>query len=96
MNHSSLIQFAGRTNDDLHYSIVLNEDTMDNRSILFEFFNVYDSFEIQRGHPISEKYPVLFQFVPFSLIQNVHIKTEIINEEFHKNEDRKQKLNEIL
>lgn len=67
-DNSHIIQIAYRTKtslNDLHYSIVLKNDSMDNRNKIFEFFDRFDLLDI------SSKYPVYFQFVPIELIQNI-------------------------
>lgn len=58
--------------NDLHYSIVLQDDTVSNRNKLFSFFDHYDLLEI------SSKYPVYFQFVPSELIEKINY-IEIVN-----------------
>ena len=58
--------FRSKTSfNDLHYSIVLKEDNMDNRNKIFEFLDMYDLMDI------SKKYPVYFQFVPHELIGKI-------------------------
>ncbi len=57
--------------NDLHYSIVLKEDNMDNRDNLFEFLNWLDSSDI------SAKYPVYFQFVPVEFSDRINFVEEI-------------------
>ncbi|WP_315816882.1 hypothetical protein [Paraflavitalea speifideaquila] len=49
--------------NDLHYSIVLNDDNITNRNKVFDFFDKYDLLDI------SSKYPVYFQFVPIELVE---------------------------
>ncbi len=51
--------------NDLHYSIVLKEDNISNRSKIFEFLDKFDLLDI------SKKYPVYFQFVPVELIGKI-------------------------
>ncbi|MCG8698102.1 MAG: hypothetical protein MI922_08615 [Bacteroidales bacterium] len=60
------------TMDDLHYSIVLKEDNMDNRNKIFDFFDKYDLLDI------SSKYPVYFQFVPIELKDKILIEGDVI------------------
>jgi hypothetical protein len=57
--------------NDLHYSIVLKEDNIDNRNKLFDFFDRYDLLEI------SSKYPVYFQFVPVELVGKINYSEEL-------------------
>jgi hypothetical protein len=57
--------------NDLHYSIVLKEDSIDNRNKLFDFFDRYDLLEI------SSKYPVYFQFVPVELVGKINYSEEL-------------------
>jgi len=69
-----IIQTAYKTktsSNDLHYSIVLKKDDIDNRNRIFDFF---DKFYIL---DISDKYPVYFQFVPPELIGKMHLNEEI-------------------
>lgn len=66
--NKTLIQSAYRSKtslNDLHYSIVLQEDTMENRSKIFHFFEIYDLLDI------ATKYPIYFQFVPAELLNKV-------------------------
>lgn len=66
--HANLINGAYRTkttNDDLHYCIVLNDDTTENRCVLFDFFDQYEEIDF------SSKFPVYFQFVPDYLINKI-------------------------
>lgn len=67
-NKSHLISKAFRTKttlNDLHYSIVLNEDTMENRVEIYSFLDEYDLIEGAIGHPIY------IQFIPSSLIEKL-------------------------
>lgn len=57
--------------NDLHYSIVLKEDNMDNRNRVFDFFDRYDLLDI------STKYPVYFQFVPIELVEKINYSEEL-------------------
>jgi len=67
-HNSSIIQSAYKTKtslNDLHYSIVLNSDDIENRNKIFDFFDKFDLLDI------STKYPVYFQFVPAELIDKI-------------------------
>lgn len=55
----------------LHYSIVLKQDNIANRSTMFDFFDTYDNIAL------SNKYPVYFQFTPQELIEKIKIKEEV-------------------
>lgn len=57
--------------NDLHYSIILKEDNVDNRNKIFDFFDKYDLYDI------SSKYPVYFQFVPEELISKLNYSEEL-------------------
>lgn len=57
--------------NELHYSIVLKEDNIDNRTQVFEFLNKFDLFDL------SSKYPVFFQFVPVELVNNINYAEEL-------------------
>ena len=56
---------------DLYYSIVLKEDSIDNREEMFDFLEKYDLLNI------STRYPILFQFTPIELIDKINAKEEI-------------------
>lgn len=74
-HHSQIIKFAYRTKtyfNDLHYSIVLIEDNILNRSQILEFYEKYDLLEI------SHKFPVFLQFVPVELISKIPTSEEIV------------------
>lgn len=58
--------------NDLHYSIVLKEDSFENRNSIFEF---YDKFDLQE---VSYKCPVYFQFTPIELVDRIKVKEEIV------------------
>lgn len=65
---SNSIETAFRTKtsmNDLHYCIVLKDDTMENRAEIFDFYDRYDLLDI------SARYPVDFQFVPANLIGKI-------------------------
>ena len=55
----------------LHYSIVLKDDNIDNRNIIFEFLNRYDLLDM------GNKYPVYFQFIPTELAHKINSIEEI-------------------
>ncbi|NII27468.1 hypothetical protein HB364_20435 [Pseudoflavitalea sp. X16] len=57
--------------NDLHYSIVLKEDNIDNRNTVFDFFDKYDLLDI------ASKYPVYFQFVPIELVEKINYSEEL-------------------
>ncbi len=58
-------------NNDLHYSIVLKSDTIENRASIFEFFELYNKLDIY------SRYPVFFQFVPIELMGEISSASEI-------------------
>lgn len=49
----------------LHYSIVLKEDTHQNRESILRFFDHYDLF------PVSQGCPIYFQFLPIELVSQL-------------------------
>lgn len=57
--------------NDLHYSIVLKEDNIDNRNKIFDFFDKYDLLEI------ANRYPVYFQFIPVDLVNKLNYSEEL-------------------
>jgi hypothetical protein len=57
--------------NDLHYSIVLKDDNIENRNKVFDFFDKYDLLDI------SSKYPVYFQFVPIELVEKINYSEEL-------------------
>ncbi len=72
--NASIVKEAYRTKtalDDLHYSIVLKKDNIDNRNKIFDFFDNFDLLDI------SSKYPVYFQFVPNELIEKIQVSESI-------------------
>lgn len=72
--NSQIIQGAYRTKtslNDLHYSIVLKNDTIDNRNKIVNFFDKFDLLDI------STKYPVYFQFVPIELIGRILVSESV-------------------
>jgi len=72
---SDLVHSAFRTKtefNDLHYCIVLNEDTLDNRLDIFDFYNDYDL------SALSDKFPVYIQFVPLYLIDKINIDHPLV------------------
>jgi hypothetical protein len=69
-----LIEKAYKTKqslNDLHYSIVLKNDTLDNRTKLFSFLDNFDLMDI------SQKHPIYFQFIPESLSEKINYNEEI-------------------
>ena len=72
--NKSIIHTAFRSTtilNDLHYSIVLQEDNIENRSRIFEFLDKFDSQDI------ATRYPVYIQFVPVELMDKVKFNEEI-------------------
>lgn len=57
--------------NQLHYSIVLKEDSIDNRTKIFEFLDKYDLLDM------ANKYPVYFQFVPTELAHKINSIEEL-------------------
>lgn len=55
----------------LHYSIVLRNDNMENRLAIFDFLSFYYALDV------SSKYPVYFQFVPIELSDKIKHKEEV-------------------
>ena len=73
-SQASIIQKAYRTQtalNDLHYSIALKHDNLENRNKLFDFFDKFDLLDI------SNKYPVYFQFVPIELMDKILVNEVI-------------------
>ena len=69
INNKSLIEkvlISYNTLNNLHYSIVLKDDNIDNRNAIFEFLNKYDLLDV------SNEYPVYFQFVPIELAHRIN------------------------
>jgi hypothetical protein len=69
VNNKSLIAkvlISYNTLNNLHYSIVLKDDNIENRSTIFEFLNRYDLLDL------SNKYPVYFQFIPIELAHKIN------------------------
>ncbi|MBP7269125.1 MAG: hypothetical protein KBA16_00585 [Bacteroidia bacterium] len=56
---------------DLSYSISLKEDSHDNRTEIFTFFDWLYSFQYDK------KYPVVFQIVPTELLDKIKFEEEI-------------------
>ena len=72
--NSKLIDKAFKTKanqNDLHYSIVLKNDNLDNRNKLFSFLDNFDLMDI------SQKHPIYFQFIPKKLIDKINYNEEI-------------------
>jgi hypothetical protein len=73
-HNAEIIQNAYRTKtsmNDLHYSIVLKTDDINNRNKIFDFFDKFDLLDI------SKKYPVYFQFVPVELAAKIRISESL-------------------
>lgn len=73
-NNQQIISTAYKSatpQNDLHYSIVLKNDTIENRNTVFEFFDKFDQLDI------SQKMPVYFQFTPQRLADKIISKEEI-------------------
>ena len=58
-------------NNKLYYSIVLKEDTTENRLAIFDFLDKYELLGI------SDKFPIQFQFVPDRLISKINYKEQL-------------------
>jgi hypothetical protein len=72
---TDIVKEAYRTKtpfNDLHYSIILKKDNIENRAAIFEFLDKYDLFEI------SSKYPVYFQFVPIGLKNKMFFSEQVV------------------
>lgn len=72
--NTNLVDKAFKTKDnwnDLHYSIVLKEDNLHNRTKLFTFLDNFDVMDI------SQKHPIYFQFIPKNLIHRINYNEEI-------------------
>lgn len=72
--NQSLISSVYRSNtslNELHYSIVLKDDNIENRNKIFEFLDKLDLLDI------STKYPIYFQFVPAELVSKINYIEEI-------------------
>jgi hypothetical protein len=60
------------TDNELHYSIVLKEDNIENRSVIFEFFDTFNEIEM------TSNYSVYFQFIPQKLVNKLTNSNRII------------------
>ncbi|MGM0582474.1 MAG: hypothetical protein ACQETL_17480 [Bacteroidota bacterium] len=72
--NAKIIDRAFKTKEslnDLHYSIILKDDNLDNRTKLFSFLDNFDLMDI------SQKHPVYFQFIPKKLIDKINYNEEI-------------------
>ena len=56
---------------DLHYSIVLKSDNIENREVFFDFLNKLDLANI------NQKHNVYFQFIPAKLIDKINFSEEL-------------------
>lgn len=71
---SAIIDTAFRTaskSNDLHYSIILKRDTLENRKSIFSFLNDYEISEL------SSKFPIYFQFVPKKMKKEMEKKYKV-------------------
>jgi hypothetical protein len=75
LENKEIIEYACRTNTsiNLHYSILLREDTTENRQQIFRFFHSYDLQEFSR------QFPVYFQFITPELKAEIPSNEIIIN-----------------
>jgi len=72
--YTPILQTAYRNTtslNNLHYTILLKEDTMEHRNTIFSFFEQYDLVEL------ATQYPVYFQFVPVGLAEKI-VYTEAV------------------
>ena len=72
--NSNVIDKAFKTKEnhyDLHYSIVLKEDNINNRTKMFSFLDKFDVMDI------SQKHPIYFQFIPKQFIDKINYQEEI-------------------
>ena len=59
--HNQVIDSAYKTNEsenELHYAVVLKNESLKTRKVFYDFLNEYDS------KPISKQFPINFEFVP--------------------------------
>jgi rRNA-processing protein FCF1 len=59
-------------NNDLHFSIILKDDTPSNRESIFSFLRDYKTTKL------SDSFPIYFQFVPFTVAHTIQVKEVII------------------
>lgn len=74
VNNKSLIDkvlLSYTTLNNLHYSIVLKDDNIDNRNVIFEFLNSYDLLDV------ASKHPICFQFIPIALAHTINSAEEL-------------------
>ncbi|WAC15267.1 hypothetical protein [Dyadobacter pollutisoli] len=57
--------------EDLNYSIILNEDSLESRIAILNFYEIYDQIEP------TLKFPVHFQFVPDQLADRISYKEKL-------------------
>lgn len=72
--NSNIVERAFKTKsnlDDLHYSILLKDDNIDNRTKMFSFLDNFDLMDI------SQKHPIYFQFIPKQIIDKINYNEEI-------------------
>ena len=63
--------FKSFEGNELHYCIILKQDTITNRGKLYEFLDKYAE------NNIEHKFPVSFQFIPKNLAEKLTIKERI-------------------
>lgn len=82
MIHEQILEFLHSKHDliqnvyrvsanQLHYAIVLKEDTIDNEAEIIEFKMNYDET------PVSQKIPVIFSFVDEELLEGAQIQEKL-------------------
>lgn len=72
--NNSIINQVFKTREsitDLHYSIVLKNDTIDNRVIFFDFLNKLDIDNL------NQKHNIYFQFIPSHLVDKIKFSEEL-------------------
>lgn len=72
--HKNIVETVYKTKttgNDLHFSVVLKEDKLENRNAVYEFFDSYETTEY------SEKFPIYFQIVPPELISKIYTEKRI-------------------
>lgn len=73
--NQDVVESAFRTNtnfDDLHYSIILKDDSQENRNRFYSFLNGYEN----TGY--SNQFPIYLQFLPKELAKTLPQKESII------------------
>lgn len=72
--NKSLIENVYKTKknpNDLHYSIVLRDDNLKNRTLFFSFIDEFDLIDT------SQRYPIYFQFISKDFISKLNYDEEI-------------------